>query len=436
MSTSQSGHGRRQEISRALENARAIAVYGLRSQRRGRKNETKTGDRVMANIGPGSLKSNSGPFVLSKPEWLAVQCYVTSALNLPTDKATLEQRLPAPPPGGMDQFGDLLTAYKNMNDHCSFWNAHTLPDSVSCASDIVHYNEKAPIYFGALTKLLPGLEQVPPDPNAQAQLVAILKSLSDSAKGFADHASAVKDAMTTFDTVSKADRDAVKTLHATYTQKLGAESPQIQSLQSQITEDKADLDDAMSEYNHDVIVAATAAAYAWVFPVGTIAAGVVAGVYGKKATDALARAHGDSAAIDQLNDELRAAAIMGADLTRINMDLGDISEKLNAAIPALDVMRGAWGAISDDLNGIIKVINDDIGQAPAIIMSLGIDEALADWAAVAQEADAYRVNAYITVQPEAQATQSGNALAARISRISEQANTFSEIAATTIAAAA
>jgi Bacillus haemolytic enterotoxin (HBL) len=389
----------------------------------------------MPNIGPGSLHNQSGPFVLSRPEWLAVQCYVTSAMNLPTDATTLGQRLPVPPPGGMDQFSDLLAGYKKMNDHASFWNAHTLPDSVSCASDIVQYNEKVPIYYGAITKLLPRLQQTPPDPTAQAQLVAILQSLSDDAQRFANHAGTVRDAMTTFDTVSKADAAALQTLHDTYSQKLGDTSPQIAQLRDDIAADKADLDDAMSEYNHDVTVAATSATYAWVFPAGTVAAAVVAGVYGKKATDALARAHGDSAAIDALTAELRSAAIMVADLTRINSDIGDISTLLNAAIPVLDVMRGAWGALSDDLNGIITAITNDIANAPAILMSLGIDEAIADWASVAAEADRYRVNAYISVQPIATALAAGKTLAAAIAKISQQADALSKSSATTALAA-
>lgn len=378
----------------------------------------------MPSIGPGELHTQNGPFVLNRPEWLAVQCYVTSALNLPQSQDTLKQTLPGVPPGGMDQFNDLLAAYRNMHDHCSFWNDHTLPDSVSCAGDIVHYNEKVPIYYGALTKLLPKLQETPPDPQAVQQFTAILANLSAQAKGYSDHAAAVKEAMANFDTQSQTDRAAINTLHDTYQQKLGAQSPQIATLSAQIQQDKADLSAAMDEYNHDVIVAATAASYAWIFPAGTIAAGVVAGVYGKRATDALARAHGLSAAIDELNAELRSAAIMMADLTRINSDLGDIGGKLSDAIPALDKMRGAWGAISSDLLNIIDIITKDIGQAPAIIKSLGIDTAISTWAQVAAEADAYRVNAYITVQPPAQAAQSAQALAAKIQKIKGQAATF------------
>ncbi len=379
----------------------------------------------MPNIGPGQLKTK-GPFVLARPEWLAVQCYVTSALNLPTDQATLKSQLPGDPPGGMDQFNDLLAAYKVMHDRCSFWNSHTLPDSVNCASDIVHYNEKVPIYYGALTKLLPKLQQNPPDPTAVAQFKAILDNLSADAKSYADHAASVKVAMTAFDTDSKTDAATIHTLHGSYQKKLGDQSPVIQQLSTQIAQDKADMKSAYDEYNHDVIVAATSAAYGWIFPVGTVAAGIVAGIYGKKATDALARARGLSSAIDTLNTELRSAAILMSDLSRINADLIDLGGKIDNAVPALDKMRGAWEGISSDLDHIRTVISDDIGKAPAIIKSLGIDEAIADWAAVAAEADQYRVNAYITVQPPAQATQSAIRMAAKIQKIHGQAAAFSD----------
>jgi hypothetical protein len=42
----------------------------------------------MANIGPGQLKTPD-TFVLSKPEWIAVQAYIAGALAVPTDQASL-----------------------------------------------------------------------------------------------------------------------------------------------------------------------------------------------------------------------------------------------------------------------------------------------------------------------------------------------------------
>jgi hypothetical protein len=306
--------------------------------------------------------------------------------------------------------------YKTLHDHCSFWNDHTLPDSVSCAGDIVHYNEKVPIYYGALTKLLPKLEMVPPDPDAVKTFTAIVTQLSGNAQGYADHAASVKDAMTAFATQTKTDGTAVSVVHQKYVDKLGANSDTIKKLSDQITQDKSDLDAAEAEYREDVIIAATSATYAWIWPVGTIAAGTVAGIYGKRATDALARANGLKAAIDTEENELHSDQILIADLTRINSGLGDISQKIADALPALELMRGLRGAISDDLKNILTVVASDISQAPVWVKSLGIDEAISDWADVAAKADAYRVNAYITTTTPDKAEEAGKELAAKLGK--------------------
>jgi hypothetical protein len=112
----------------------------------------------MANIyqiGPAGFDTGTNVFILSTPEWLSIQCYVTGALNLPADKESLRKILPVDPQGEIDNYNDLLAGYKDVHDHCLYWQDHTLPDSINCAADIVHYNEKVPIYYGALTKLLP-----------------------------------------------------------------------------------------------------------------------------------------------------------------------------------------------------------------------------------------------------------------------------------------
>jgi hypothetical protein len=382
----------------------------------------------MANIGPGQLKT-PGAFVLNQPEWTAIQAYIYGALAVPTDQASLQASLPSgAPSGGFEQFNDLLAVYKTLHDHCSFWNEHTLPDSVSCASDIVHYNEKVPIYYGALTKLLPKLEMDPPDPDAVKLFNAIVTQLSNTAQGYSDHAANVKDAMTAFATQTRTDGGAVSCVHQKYVDKLGANGTTITALVAQINQSKSDLDAAEAEYRQDVIIAATSAAYAWIWPVGTIAAGIVAGIYGKKATDALAHVSGLKAGIEVEENELHSDQILIADLTRINSGLGDISQKIEAALPALELMRGLWGAIADDLKNILTVIAGNISQAPVIVKSLGIDEAIADWAKVAAEADGYRVNAYITVTTPDKAEEAGKELAATLGK-TQTAPALSEMTA-------
>jgi len=58
----------------------------------------------------------------------------------------------------------------------------------------------------------------------------------------------------------------------------------------------------------------------------------------------------------------------------------------------------------------LRIMEEDIKQVPAIIKSLGIAEAIQAWDNVAKEADAYRVNAYITVTTEEEAKKAGKSM--------------------------
>ncbi|MGV9330688.1 hypothetical protein [Nocardia sp. NPDC003726] len=75
-----------------------------------------------------------------------------------------------------------------------------------------------------------------------------------------------------------------------------------------------------------------------------------------------------------------------------------IGQDLTAVLPVIQKIEGVWGAISSDLETIRTMIDKNIEQVPPIIMDLGVDAAIRKWAAVASEADSFRVNAYVTEQ--------------------------------------
>lgn len=366
--------------------------------------EAPATDPVSApDIGPGGLKTG-GPFLLSQPEWLGIQRYLVSGMHLPADKAALIAQLGGTaPPNGIDSYADLIAGFAAVNAHCTAFNNGTLPDSVACADQIVQYNRDVPTYYGALTKLLPQLEVPTPDPTVVAQFKAIVTLLATQAQEYADHATKVKDGMKAFADLSVQDQISLGALHDKYSKLLGDQSPVIAQLATDAKTDTDSMRQWNSQYEHDTVVAATSATYAWLWPFGTIAAVVVAGVYGKRATDDLARVHEFQAKLDLVNNQTKAAAIMLLDLGLINSDLDDIGTKLAAALPTIEKIEGIWSAIASDLTSLATTIDTHIAQVPAIIRSLGIDTAIKDWNDVASEANAYRVNAFITVGTEAQA---------------------------------
>lgn len=364
------------------------------------------------NIGPGALvKSNpapaENPFLLSSAEWLAIQTYVNDALSLPTTLAALQTSLgPNAAPITASDFDPLVSCYSDINAHCSTWQNTVFPASVNLASDVVAYAQKAPIYYGAINTEAQKLVTNPNDTQAQAALTAIINNLATQASTYQGNAQHVADQIQTFATQTAADKatllgpDGTGTqsgLIKTYTDEYGSTSQAVKDLTDQLAGLNTLLKTDTDEYNHDVIVASTSPTYAWIFPVGTIAAAIVAGIFGKKATDALDRMHSESAKIATLTAELQADANLMLNLSLANTGITRITTELVNALPIIQKIQGIWGAIATDLTNIGNIVKNDIQQALPIIMNLGVTEAIQAWQKLGTEADSYRVNAYITV---------------------------------------
>jgi hypothetical protein len=135
-----------------------------------------------------------------------------------------------------------------------------------------------------------------------------------------------------------------------------------------------------------------------VFPYGTIAAVIVAGVYGDKAIRALQNVRAAEEQIHSLSDTLAADAKLMIAVNSAETGISNILEPLNAALPIIQKIQGVWRAISDDLQNITNLIKENIQDALPIIMNLGVEDAISSWTQVGKAADAYRINAYITVK--------------------------------------
>jgi hypothetical protein len=361
------------------------------------------------NIGPSTLATPGTPggpgFTLSSEEWIKIQTYVDDALALPTNDNELKMLLGEGAPANLSDFQKLLAAYRTINEHCSTWQDTTFPSTVSLASDIYNYGTtKVPIFYPPILVQARILERDPDDENAKAALKAILDSLSQQATAYANNAEAVAVQVQEFAKETKADKETMVGPHGDaglvkyYDDEYGSTSAEVAELTKEIEDQKAILKAANKEYDHDVIVASTTPCYAWVWPIGTIAGAVVAGVYGDKAVKAKERAHAAEKQIKALDAELQADANLMISLGMARDSMKTLVDALVAALPIIQKIQGVWAGISDDLASIVKLIDDDIRNVPPLIMGLGVDEAIAAWEAVAVAANAYRHNAYVTVE--------------------------------------
>ena len=363
-------------------------------------------------IGPGDLSSagtkGGRPFLLSKSEWLSIQRFVNDGVMLPTDEAKFKASLGSGAQSDLSEFKPLIDVYVDINKNCSNWRDSIFPDSVDLASDIYNYGKNlAPVYYPPISQLADDIDADPTNAKLKTKLKALLTKLSEEAQTRADKAAAVSKKVKDFanDTLDSKNQlvgaDGKGGLNKIYDDKFGSASADVISLRSQIDDMNKLLKNLNDEYDHDVVVAATSPTYAWVWPIGTIAAAIVAGIYGDKAVKALDRIKSTQATLETLNSKLAADANLMITINQADIGLDNMVNKISDALPVLQKIQGIWGGLSSDLTAIVNIIDTNIDKVIPMLKSLGVDAAVKAWGNVANEANDYRVNAYIQVDNSA-----------------------------------
>ncbi len=366
------------------------------------------------NIGPKAIAEpaiENGPkFVLSTDEWFAIQRYVINGLSkeiMPHTEADFRAFLGENAPDDISNFIPLMDAYKAIFEHVTVWNDDTFPASVSLASDIVSYANQAEIYYKPILPLAEALTKNPDDEVSRQKLDAILEVLINQANDHHIRAEEVFQKIKLFADQSTQDRitlagpDGESGLKKRYNDEYGETSDFQKDTANEIELELIKLEAATKEYEKYVKIAATTPTYAWAIPpIGIIVAGSIAAVYGSKATKALNRVKAAKKIIQEKSADLSMATKLINSINASNITLSGNVESISAALPVIQKIQGVWGAISDDLQNISDLVKTNIQEALPIIMDLGVEAAISEWEAVGELADAYRMNAYITVTEE------------------------------------
>lgn len=368
--------------------------------------------------------TEGGPnFLLSKPEWASIQAYVNNAQILPTTDDEFRNSIRAPNSFDLTDFRALIDAYTLIVQQTRTWRDDTFPSSVNLADRIYQYgNAKVPVYYPAINEVIAKLEADLDDQAAQTSLAALLQSLQQTAQAFADEADVVQLAVKTFADETQANKATLigpngdAGLQKYYNDKYGKASAEVQTLLEEISAQRLIATAAMEEYQQDVTIAATTPTYVWWFPIGTIAAAVVAGVYGDKAVKALDRARAANDQIDRLEGELAMNARLMLYINNASVGMTSISTALVSALPVIQALQGAWSAMASDLGRIVEIIDQDIGAALPAIAGLGVDQAMRAWQAVAAAANSFRLTAVIQDQSGIGASMQAHQLRALVLR--------------------
>lgn len=351
------------------------------------------------NLGPSDLKSEGeNPFALSRSEWFTIQRYVLEALQLPTTEPAMRQAIRMLQEDSIEPFQPLMRAYSDVKVHCSEWQKTIFPATVQLANDIRNYSSKAKIYYAPILPLADKLFLNPNDELSKQKLRAILENLSTDAKNYASNAEDVSEQIKGFANNSVNDQKALNNLYQHYNQEFGESSEEAKKLQKDLDDNMAILKQANQEYEKNVHIAVLTPTYAWVGLIGLIAAAVVAGIHGDKAVKAKRAAEEAQAKIDLLNDKIRRNTRLMINIQNGQGNMKVIQDMLAEALPVIQKIQGVWTALSNDLNYIVEIIDNDITKAPVLIMDLGVEHAMDQWEKIGKLADGYVANAFVTTE--------------------------------------
>ncbi|MCC6372585.1 MAG: alpha-xenorhabdolysin family binary toxin subunit A [Bacteroidia bacterium] len=347
--------------------------------------------------------SNGPAFAMSSTEWQSLQTFFANVALLPSTTAALATQMGSGAPSNMSDFQQLITLYVSMQGQGTNFTQTLFPNVVSVAGDIANYGNSIGTYYGGLQTLINQLQSASPaqQPTIQANIIALVKQLADTAQNFGTNATNVKNNLITLSTNLTNDSGQLigtNGLYNYYNNKYGATSTTVQNLLSEISSDNSALSSAREEYKHDVIVAATSPTYCWVaWPVGMIAAAIVAGIYGKKATDELKVINSLQDTIATLTAQEQADTnLMTALQTAYNGCL-TLNNQITGALKIVEEMAGGWSTISSDLNNIVYVLNNDFNSGLAFLEQINYNALIQDWTTLATLATTFQTKAFITV---------------------------------------
>jgi hypothetical protein len=349
-------------------------------------------------------------FVLTDAAWYKVQTYIEQGLRLPITIEAIKEWLSSSDVLTDDITRDLeslTSTYAGIASHCGDWKNDIYPKTVDLANHIVEYNQQVPDLYAALKDTLTQL-QTAIDAKDEEAIADRKKDFQDllsdritAAQQYQSQADTVAKAIGEFVTVTQSDQASLKTLKDDFDTKYGAESADVTTLTAELTTEQANLKSAQDDAAEDAIIMKTTIAYVWVPIFGMIAAGTVIGVYAERMKEAVQRMTVARAKIAEIGGEIARDQSLMYVVNFGSTSVESVLQHLNDALPVVEQIRDAWKSIADGLEKLSQLLEADTTKAVQDIKTSDIDAASNDWADIAQKANTFRANAYITVHDNA-----------------------------------
>ncbi|KAL1673918.1 hypothetical protein EV122DRAFT_293783 [Schizophyllum commune] len=371
------------------------------------------------DLTPMGLLNDANNYVLQQDSVYNLLKYAWTGVLLPTSEAEYWARVPVSDEVKSQVSGllkPLLESYARAKGHCTTFKQTTYPSIVGLASDVYDYAQNAggktqDSFYGmsssvvaclTLTTLATSQEQK----NGLVETIASLVDMqTQSIAQNIGKAQAVMQKLQEFGKQMKKDELAMRQSENAIISKLKDMVGDADELQKKLDSCREKLAAEQAELEHDKIVAATTLTYAWIPGVGTIAATVVAALYGKAAKKMAERIDELKKLIasteDEVNNPNRADATrIIADLTAVDADLRNLHSLTIPAAGSIEEMTTTWMKIADALGTLKDLASKDPSAAEAAVAKIDQNQMVDKWNALKVAADKYRNAAFVTEPPQ------------------------------------
>ncbi|CAD6445217.1 07b06209-cfd8-402b-a3dc-9f09734075db [Sclerotinia trifoliorum] len=366
---------------------------------------------------PKGLTASDGKYVLDHAGISSLLRYVWSGVLLPTTKDEYLTRtgVASSHYDHVKKYIDpLLLAYAPCKTHCTNFKNTTYPSIVALSHSVKDFAGSAGgkedgSYYAAIIAAGKTLSIELKKPVAQQDSSTIddaretIKELIDAQLIAIDELKQIAltavNNLHTFEEQCQADRISLNGQDKIITDALTGDSGDIVEIQAAITANKAELSKDQSEYDEDVTIASTAVTYAWCWPIGTIVAATIMGVYGARAVEMQGKINGLKGLLADEDDQIKADKALVADLTLMKADLETLISMIGPAIRAIEGMSSVWENIALDLQSVRDYTQEKSGVGLPAVQKVNQNSIINQWNNLYTKVDNYLDMAYVT-EPE------------------------------------
>jgi len=364
---------------------------------------------------PRQFLNENGSFILQTEEWLQIQLFTEAAKGLPTTEESMRNYFQMTDLVAFDGvYNELLKSYEEINDIASMWSGPGghMNKMVTLAGDLMVYSNtavwSATTLEDATEALLAAAKSGDQQKFEESKMITliVLKSMQEKTERFYKDTTKMDDELTIFSETLREQSiklAEVERINAVILENDGT------AQQYHIEKLIREKDELNAEYTKWVTVGATTPTYAWVYPLGTIAAIGTAAASTAYAVDLKIRLDAKKEELEKARDELTTTLAVRTSWVLATTNIDKIQEPMLEARKSLNKLRGGWSQLNSQIKGVLILI-DEIDSESAIhnpndfiaafSTALLVDQIRGGWIDVGNIAKAWQLNAYITESHE------------------------------------